>query len=500
MKRIALIKIVFKNKLAFALIAILAVFSPQCEKPLEENPTSLLTNKVFYQTPNDALLAVNAAYDHLGSGSNNSDFGGVYFNNYWAVQALASDNGNSGRPEPNAVQLAEFRHDASNLMVQDIWEDIYRTINLANLAIANIPGIEMDESLKSRFLGEVHFIRGLMYFELVRMFGDVPLLTVPTEDLSILTISRTPVEEVYAQLISDLQMAEATLPVRYSGADIGRATTGAASGYLARVHLTREEWSLAQQQAEKVMALGVYRLLPDFADVFKIANNNSDEVVFATNFTLNNDAIWETSQFNVRALPLALNRNSNSWEVPTLDVYNIFDDLDRRKEVTFATSFTESDGTVLEFPPHIFKYWDQQAEPSASSGGNDFFNLRYSDILLMYAEASNESNGGPSAEAYEAINRVRRRARFAEGEERNTLPDLSGLDQAGFREQVWLERRKEFVWEGQRWFDLVRQERLKTRVEAAKSGISVDENKYKLFGIPQRERDINPNLSQNPGY
>ena len=183
-----------------------------------------------------------------------------------------------------------------------------------------------------------------------------------------------------------------------------------------------------------------------------------------------------------------------------MDVFNVFDDLDRRKEVTFATSFTEKDGTVLEFPPHIFKYWDQTAEPGASSGGNDFFNLRYSDILLMYAEAANEANGGPTAEAYEAINRVRRRARFAAGEERNVLPDLSGLNQAEFQREVWLERRKEFVWEGQRWFDLVRQNRLKSQVEIAKPDITVDENKYVLFGIPQRERDINPNLTQNSGY
>ena len=210
-------------------------------------------------------------------------------------------------------------------------------------------------------------------------------------------------------------------------------------------------------------------LLPDYADVFKIANNNSEEVVFATNFTLNNDAIWETSQFNVRALPLALNRNSNSWEIPTLDVYNVFDDLDRRKEVTFATTFTEKDGTVLEFAPHIFKYWDSVAEPSASSGGNDFFNLRYSDILLMYAEAANEVNGMPTAEAYEAINRVRRRARFANGEERNVLPDLTGLDQNEFREKVWQERRLELVWEGHRWFDLKRQGRLKSQSGSGKT-------------------------------
>ena len=470
-----------------------------CADALKEDPRATLTAANFYRDANDALLAVNAAYDHLGSGTSNSDFGGVYFNSYWVIQALASDEGKAGIPDPNAVQLEQFRHDPTNGFIEDVWEDVYKTINVANLAIANIPPIKMDAGLKNRYLGEVHFVRGLMYFELVRMYGAVPLLITPTVDLSLLEIGRDPAEAVWQQLIADLEFAEANLPVAYTGNDLGRATTGAASAYLAKAHLTREEWDLAREKANRVLGLGVYQLLPDYADVFKIPNNNSEEVVFATNFTLNNDAIWETSQFNVRALPVALNRNSLSWEIPTLDVYGAFDTLDRRWETTFRTRFVESDGTVRSFPPHIFKYWDPVAEPSASSGGNDFFNLRYPDVLLMFAEAENELNG-PTAEAYEAVNRVRRRARFADGAERNILPDLTGLNQAQLREAIWLERRREFVWEGQRWFDLVRQRRLKARVEAAKPGVIVDESKHVLFPIPQRERNINPNLEQNPGY
>jgi hypothetical protein len=436
----------------------------------------------------------------MGSGTSNADFGGVYFNSYWVIQAVASDDGKAGHPEANTVQLDQFRHDASNTFIQDVWEDCYKTINVTNLGIANVPGIEMDNALKERLIGELHFIRGLMYFELVRMFGDLPLLSEPTVDLSGLTLERSPAEEVYQQIISDMQLAEDNLPVSYTGADVGRATTGAASSYLAKIYLTRENWQNAADKAKRVMDLGVYDLLDDYDDVFKIAENNSEEVVFSINFTFNNNAIWETSQFNVRALPLALNRNSNSWEIPTWDVYDAFDELDRRLEVTLRTTYTESDGTVLTFEPHVFKYWDELAEPTASSSGNDFFNLRYPDVLLMFAEAENEVNSGPTAEAYEALNIVRRRARMADGVERNVLPDLSGLSQSEFRNAVWLERRREFVWEGQRWFDLVRQKRLKSRVEAAKPGVSVDESKHILFPIPQRERNINPNLTQNPGY
>ncbi len=487
------------KKIGF-IIALLAAIAFACNNPLKEEPKSALTAANFYQTPSDALLAVNAAYDHLGSGTSNADFGGVYFNSYWVVQALASDEGKAGHADPNTVQLAEFRHDASNAFVEDVWEDCYKTINVANLGIKNIPNIKMDEGLKNRYLGELHFIRALMYFELVRMFGAIPLLASPTEDLSGLTIERTTAEEVYSLIVSDLELAEQNLPLTYTGADLGRATTGAASALLAKVYLTREEWEDCAEKALRTINLGAYRLLQDYGDVFKIRNSNSEEAIFSINFTFNNDAIWETSQFNVRALPLALNRNSNSWEIPTLDAYNAYDPGDRRREVTFATTFTESDGTVLTFEPHIFKYWDQETEPSASSSGADFFNLRYSDVLLMFAEAENERKGGPTAEAYEAVNQVRRRARFADGEERSILPDLTGLDRQSFREAVWLERRREFVWEGQRWFDLTRQKRLKARVEAAKPGVTVDESKHMLFPIPQRERNINPNLEQNPGY
>jgi len=472
-----------------------------CKDALVENPKSALTPGNFYITASDAQLAVNAAYDHMGAGTNNSDFGGVYFNTYYSLQALASDNGKAGpQNEPNTVQLDLFRHDPSNTFTTDIWEDCYKTISLANIAISKIPDIDMDEQLKNRFLGEVHFIRGMMYFELVRLFGDVPLLITPTEDLSLLTIERTPADEVYLRILADLEIAEVVLPFQYSGADIGRATKGAAIAYLARVYMTLENWSQVAEKSSELIGFGIYNLMEDYADVFKIVNNNGPEVIFATQFTLNNNAIWETSQFNVRTLPLALNRNSLSWELPTLDVYNAFNIMDRRWEVTFQTSLLEDDGTVVNFDPHIFKYWDQEAEPSASSGGNDFFNMRYSDVLLMYAEALNEVNAGPTQEAYDAVNEVRRRARFADGVVRNTLPDLEGMTKQSFREAVWLERRFEFVWEGQRWFDLVRQERLKSRVEDAKEEVTVDIPKHNLFPIPQRERNINPNLTQNPGY
>ena len=493
------ISTITRISLLFIIICLLSTYFT-CSKFLEETPNSLITSSNFYETASDALLAVNAAYDHMGSGTSNSDFGGVYFNTFWALQALASDDGKSGLPDPNSVQLDNFTHDASNTFVKDIWEDCYKTINVCNIAIKHIPDIDMDEGLKNRYLGECSFIRGLMYFELARLFGGVMLLTEPTEDLSGLNLERSSLEDIYSQIEADFEFAASTLPFSYVGPDIGRATKGSAMGYLAKVNLTTKNYNEVVENTSSIISSGVYGLMPDYADIFKIANSNNQEVLFSINFTFNNNAIWETSQFNVRTLPLALNRNSLAWEVPTLDVYQDYEDGDRRREVTFQTTFTEADGRILNFDPHIFKYWDQEAEPNASSSGSDFFNLRYSDILLMYAEAVNEVNNGPNAEAYDAVNQVRRRARLADGQERPILNDLTGLTQVEFREAVWLERRREFVWEGQRWYDLVRQSQLKSKVEKVKPNVSVDESKHTLFPIPQREININPGLKQNPGY
>ena len=488
------LNITFKQGLRWMGWSFLMVLFSTCQDSLEEVPKAFLTPQNFYETAEDALLAVNASYDHMASGTSNRDFGGVYFSNYWVVQALASDEGYaSGANNPQySLPLTNFTWDANNGYLEDVWEDLYKTINVTNIALQQIPIIEMDEDLKNRFLGECHFIRGLMYFELVRMFGDVPLSLEPTVDLSTISISRTAVAEVYAQIIIDLELARDQLPWAYYGVDMGRATRGAAGGYLTKVYLTLGEWQNAIDEANDIIQSGVHELMPNFGDIFKIENSNNSELLFSVNFTLNNDAIWETSQFNVRVLPVELNKNSLSWELPTQYLYDLFDPSDLRRDVTFKVEWTDSSiGETYTFDPHIFKYWDEAAEPNASSSSSDFFNLRYADLLLMKAEALNELSG-PTNEAFELIDQVRSRA---------GLDDLDiTLNKEAFREAILLERTKEFVFEGHRWFDLVRTGKLKEKVLLAKPSVSVDMNRHILFPIPQREINVNPNLVQNPGY
>src|SRR5918993_924456 len=207
------------------LLALSAFVLPSCEKFLEENPRNLVSVANFYKTSDDAVAAVNAIYGYLNSTSTGST-AGVYHSTFWVVAGLASDEmQNNQFGAPDLDQLATFTQSAQNNSLLETWQMHYKTITVANIAIERIPAINMDATLRARLVNEAKFIRALMYFDLVRMFGDVPLLTKEVEDLK---PARAPSTAVYDQIISDLMAAEA-LPASYEANNgKGRATTGAA--------------------------------------------------------------------------------------------------------------------------------------------------------------------------------------------------------------------------------------------------------------------------------
>jgi starch-binding outer membrane protein, SusD/RagB family len=473
-----------------------------CDDLLIEDPRDQIFATNFFENNNDAISAVNAIYAALNSTSSPPTFGGVYHSTYWVLQGLASDEMNNVQAGvPHNEQAENFNWDATNSLFYDLWSTIYHAISIANFALEGIPTAPIDEGLKTRLIGEASFLRGLLYFELVRMFGDIPLVLEGDDGLN---PARRPTEEVYAQIIKDLNTAATTLPESYpAGNGLGRATRGAAWGILSKVHLTRGEWQLSIDNALKVMNSDRYGLWEDFAQAFRIANENGKETVFGIGFGDAGGAIsfWEVGQFNVRLLPIELGLvipgiNAQGWQVATENLLNSFDQNDRRRAVTFIT---EVGGKRLE-NPHIRKYWDDIAEPRGGNTIADFPYMRYSEILLIYAEALNELNNGPNQEAYNAINAVRMRARFDGTQERDVLPDLSGLSFQQFKDALLLERRREFVAEGKRWFDLVRMDKLLELVPVAKPGVQPSEI-HKLFPIPLSEIELNPNLlPQNPGY
>jgi starch-binding outer membrane protein, SusD/RagB family len=476
-----------------------------CKGLLEEDPKDQVFVDNFFQTENDATAAVNSIYGILNATSSAPTFGGVYFSNYWVATGLASDEMENRLPAPDFDQLATFTHRPVNGVLYEFWSLAYKGINNANFAIEGIPLVNADPILKAERLGEAHFLRGMLYFDLVRWFGDIPLVLTLNGEV---TPPRNTKEEVYAAIISDLQFAEQNLPESYSaGNGLGRATKGAATGLLAKVYLTQGEWQKCVDQCDAIINSGKYGLYDDFAEAFRIPNENGKETLFGIGFGTANNSIsfWEAGQFNVRLLPTKLSGaipgvNAQGWQVATQHLYDSFDPQDRRREVTLLTTITNVDGTTTTVEPHIQKYWDKVNEPAAGNTDHDFPYLRYSDILLMKAEALNELNNGPNAAAYDAVNQVRKRARFNGTTELNILPDLTGLSYQDFKDALLEERRHEFVAEGHRWFDLVRFGKLEALVPLAKPGVQ-PQAFHSLFPIPQGEIDLNQNLlPQNPGY
>lgn len=476
--------------LLISLVIILSVTS--CTKELEQTP-HLIYYDNYYQTQEDAITAVNAVYDVLGSVNQYSSY-------LWLIQDIGSDDCNARATlnDPNLHEFNSYAIQTTNNYLARIWQGSYLGISRANVVLEKVPAISMDTAVKERILGEARFLRGLYYFNLVRLFGDVPLVLAPvSSDLNPEEIYpfRAPANDVYTQIIEDLTLAAAKLPAKYTNSnDKGRATRGAAMGILSKVYLTTRDWAKAAAAAATVIESKEYGLHADYASNFKEANKNGKESVFEVQFY--KKVTTENSQMVISGLPSIPGLFNAGVEImlPTEDLINSFDSTDYRKSVTFFSEYW-----TYTFEPHIWKYWDQVAyKPAATSAsGADFMVMRYSEVLLIYAEALNEANGGPTIEAYDAINQVRARARNG-----NTaaLPDITGLGQDDFRTAVLNERRHEFVNEGQRWYDLVRTGTLIESVKRAKGGDANPTADNYIFPIPQRERDINKNLTQNPGY
>ncbi len=486
--------------LVFVTIGVLA-----CKNLLVEDPKDQVFVDNFFETENDATAAVNSIYSILNATSSAPSFGGVYFSTYWVVAGLCSDEMENKLPATDLDQLATFTQRPVNASLNEFWTLAYKGINNANFAIGGIPSVKASETFKNQRIGEARYLRGMLYFDLVRWFGDIPLILTLNGDIR---PRRNPKAEVYAQIIEDLNFAAQNLPESYAaGNGLGRATKGAATGLLAKVYVTQGEWQKCIDQCNSVINSHKYELYNDYSVAFWVPNENGKETLFSVGFGTANNSIsfWEAGQFNVRLLPKQLTGqipgvNAQGWHVATQNLYDSYNAQDRRREVTLLTSIQNLDGTTTTVEPHIQKYWDKVHEPLAGNTDHDFPYLRYADILLMKAEALNELNQSPNADAYAAVNQVRKRARFNGTIELPILPDLQGLSYQAFKDALLLERRWEFVAEGQRWFDLVRFNKLETLVPIAKPGV-LPQAFHKLFPVPQNEIDLNQNLlPQNNGY
>ena len=494
MKKISAIKLI----VFLTAVSLTGIYS--CKK-LDENPSSVIVASQFYKTASDANSAVNAVYSTL-----NSDPAGdfpLYGRQLNLLTENASDNQiySPSNTNPDVRAMGTVTYISSNSRVQKVWQQLYYGINRANIAIDNIPFIQMDTTQRARLVREAKFIRGLLYFDLVRLYGAVPLILHNPTTISptALLVGRTSTDSIYNQIISDLKDAT-SLPKSYSGTDVGRASGGAAHTLLAKVYLTKQDWTDALAQLNIIINGGYgYALFPNYYDAFQKGTKNGKEHIFSVQFETNLGAVNSEQYLSLSFTSF----NTQTWpiDVPAdSSLYKLFSATDTRRAVTFYSSvYNAATGQTVVFNnpyvPYFNKFVDYSLTPltTQAQSGINYPVLRYADVLLMYAEAQNELNGGPTTDAYAAINQVRTRA---------NVPNLTaGLSQSDFRDSLFLERRKEFIQEGHRWFDLARLGAT-VLVDAlhkipAKSAAS---SKNILFPIPLVEIQLNPKLNQNPGY
>ncbi len=485
--------------LTLSIIALLAV---SCSEDfLEKAPLDSINTENFYQTEADAIAAINGAYQPL-------QWPKLYNMRMWTSDIMAGNSmvGAGGGDDGRETQdMANFVTTTDNPGVLDLFRGPPPGILRCNVVLQEIPGMEIEEALKSRVLGEAYFLRGLYHFILVRYFGDIPLILKPLAPGDDLRPFRTDKDIVYAQIIEDLEMAMNLLPAKstYSANDLGRASKGAATGLLAKVHLTLGNWDQVLTLTDQLSSLG-YALNPNYEDNFDALNKNSRESLFEIQYISDaGEDFWSNENQASWLSTFTGPRNSDmvaggwGWNQPYQEFVDAYEEGDLRKDVTILyDGCPQFDG--LDYDPaysttgyNLRKFLVTKSVSATSDNSPlNFPVLRYADVLLMKAEALNNLNR--TSEAEDPLNAVRKRA---------GLPALTGLSQAEFRDKVLHERRMELAFEGQRWFDMI-------RIDEGQWGLdflhSIDKlnasEKYLLFPIPLKEIESNPNLSQNPGY
>lgn len=492
-------------KLKYISILSLLLVITSCEDFLEKSPLDTVNTENFYQTAEDAVNAINAAYQPLQRPK-------LHNMRMWTTDIIAGNSEVGANPvEANdgieTKDQARFITTTDNRGVLDLYQGPAPGILYANLVLQKVPAITMDEALKARILGEAKFLRAYYYFVLVRFFGDVPLILEPQSPGDDLRPARTPKAEVYEQIIKDLEEAINELPRKeeYAPEDLGRASKGSAVGMLAKVHLTLGNWQKVVDLCDQVTSLG-YALNPDYATNFNPETENSNESLFEVQYLTPVNNFWDDANQSAWTTNFMAPRDSPltavgwGWNQPTQEFVDSYEEGDLRKDVTiFYEGGPQFDGKDFEASMSYMTGYSVRKfvlpasyVPTGSSGSPlNWPVLRYADVLLMKAEALNEL--GNTAQAETPLNEVRERAGLDEIE--------SGLSQSDFRNAVLNERRIELAFEGHRWFDLI-------RVQDGQYGLSFLHSigrtnateKHLLFPIPQAERDVNPNLTQNPGY
>ncbi|MEQ9441330.1 MAG: RagB/SusD family nutrient uptake outer membrane protein [Cyclobacteriaceae bacterium] len=494
------------------LLSITVLMLVACEDQLDQPPISERGSNSFYQNANDFVQAINGAYAQLSP----------YPIWHFELSEIRSDNmyvpGLGGVRDYSAINNFS-KTLATATFINDTWNGYYNGIMRANTVLNQLNAdVVPDEALRNRLEGEARFLRAFFYFDMIRWFGKVPLITEPVSPLEALNIPRAPVSEVYEVIIEDLQEAIGKLPDAYPASDLGRVTAYAARGILARVYLTRSgpqlhpdgpslgtnDYEAALTLLNEIINSGQYALLENYGSIFDYENENNAEIVFDIQYQSGGLGIggeYVSQQYaeafsRAVGIPFAGGAFPDAPKTPSDDLLSLYQETDTRKEASIADGYTDVNGNYVA-EPFVVKYLD------LSNLGVDRFDfelnypvIRYADVLMMKAEAILQGASGSQAEVDAIVNEIRARAGLTTPVSNVTLEML--LD----------ERRLEFAGEGLRWHDLVRTGRVLDNMNAWLVGAddtgvmpsTIDETTI-IYPVPQNQIDIKEGLyDQNPGY
>jgi len=501
-------------------VAILVFLVAGCKKDfIDLAPPDQSSSANFFQTESQLRQAVIAAYAPLHDVMT-SDF---------LLAEMRSDNTHYERSPTRGTQfemrdnLADFVNDASNSYVYDVYTALYKGISRANIVIGRVKNATIPAAARNDIEGQAKFLRAWNYFKLVRYFGGVPLYLTEVTNASEAFLPRSTADEVYTQIVADAQDAVTMLAAPSSFPQSGQATKGSATMLLAEVYMTQKKYAEAEQLLQSLAGMG-YQLLTDYAAVFSTANKNSRESIFEVQYLMGTQG-GQQSNFIYLFLPrsrntslitgVATNNTSlGGYNTPTQDLISSYEPNDKRKDASIGIAEGAYDASgfltisakksILNYTPAAGKvgvpYDKKVLNPHTDvNNTNDNWPIyRYADALLMLAEAQNEQGKSPLT----ALNAVRTRA---------GLGSVNVTNQAVLRDTIAHERRVELAFENHRWHDLVRTGKAIEVMTAfgvkqkqiysylRPDSYTIPPTKL-IYPIPRFEIEINPQITQNPGY
>lgn len=485
------------------LIGTLGVSLYSCTSQLEEDARSSIPVKNFFTNEEECNSAVIGIYNYIKAPYNKYGYDEIPY----AMLELPTGLFDNKAQWQFASDYSNLKFDASSPDFSIWWESCYKGIEAANSCLRYIPAVKMPEGKKNELLAEASFLRAYFYFQLVHIFGDVPLKMEPTANPADALIGKSSVRDIFEKaIVPDLKFAEQQpLPATTQGngrVSVMAVKTLLAKTYLSMAGLLKEQifYGLAKSKALEVIQSNKHKLFESDQELtwFNKLNNpafdNKEEHILMANYAINN----ANSSLSVYFLPKEVklvNALQFGGFAPSsffLDAYDPADLRGRNNQGFFMNAIQIGD-KKYEFPWAVYKFMDPGILTTAPNSAKNFPLLRYADLLLVYSEAQNEADGSPDQAAFAAVNLIRKRAGLA---------DISKLSQSEFREEVLKQRYFELCAEGKIWFDLVRTK----KIFDTKAKKMVDLIGFKLpggtifkednlkFPIPSREVQINPLL------